>query len=37
MILKKAPKKYFSRFFQLKVGYKAVENHLAKIKVIETP
>ena len=36
-ILGNAPKKYASRYYQLKVGHGAVGTYLAKIGVIETP
>lgn len=37
IILEKAPKKYVTQFYQLKVGQKVVKNYLAKIRVIEIP
>ena len=36
-ILGNAPKKYASRYYQLKVGHEAVGTYLAGIVVIETP
>ena len=36
-ILGSAPKKYASRYYQLKVGHGAVGTFLARIQVIETP
>ncbi len=36
-ILGNAPRKYASRYYQLKVGYGAVGTYLARIGIIETP
>ena len=36
-ILGNAPKKYPSRYYQLKVGHGAVETFLSRIGVIESP
>ena len=37
LVLGNAPKKYASRFYQLKVGHGAVGTYLARIGVIEAP
>ena len=37
MIFGKVPKKYAARFYQLKVGQRAVGKYLAKIEAIKIP
>ena len=37
VVLGNAPKKYASRYYQLKFGHGAVGTFFARIKVIETP